>query len=82
MARLRTNKRPKSHPSPAPLTQAQRANATRSETAAEFRVSTRTVDKWVSQKKVPFFRLSPRMIRFDLNEVAAALRRFKVKEVS
>jgi excisionase family DNA binding protein len=75
-------KRPKSPPSSTPLTPSQRANATRNETAAEFRVSTPTVDKWVSQKKIPFFRLSPRMIRFDLDEVAAALRRFRVKEVS
>jgi excisionase family DNA binding protein len=82
MPRSGTNKRPKSHPPSAPLTPSQRANATRGETAAELRVSTRTVDKWVAQKKIPFFRLSPRMIRFDLDEVAAALRRFKVKEVS
>jgi excisionase family DNA binding protein len=47
-----------------------------------LRVSARTIDKWVAEKKIPFFRLSPRMIRFDLNDVIAALRRFKVKEVS
>jgi excisionase family DNA binding protein len=78
----KTNKRPKSHLPPVPLIPSQRANATRGEAAAEFRVSTRTVDKWVAQKKIPFFRLSPRMVRFDLDEVAAALRRFKVKEVA
>ena len=80
--RSRTNRPPKFRPAPPQLTPAQRANATRGETAAELRVSTRTVDKWVAQKKIPFFRLSPRMIRFDLDDVAAALRRFKVKEVS
>jgi excisionase family DNA binding protein len=82
MPRLRTTKRPKSRPPPPPLTQAQRANATRSEAAAELRVSVRTFDKWVAEKKVPFYRLSPRMIRFDLDEVMAALRRFRVKEVA
>ena len=82
MPRPGTNKRPKSHPPPAPLTPSQRANATREEAAAECRVSTRTLEKWVAQKKIPFYRLSPRMVRFDLDEVAAALRRFKVKEVS
>jgi excisionase family DNA binding protein len=84
MPRPKTNKHPKSlfTPPSAPLTPSQRANATREEAAAECRVSTRTLDKWVAQKKIPFYRLSPRMVRFDLDEVAAALRRFKVKEVS
>jgi excisionase family DNA binding protein len=82
MPQPRTTKRPKSRPPATPLTPAQRANATRGETATELRVSTRTLDKWVSEKKIPFYRLSPRMVRFNVDEVIAALRRFKVKEVA
>jgi excisionase family DNA binding protein len=81
MPRPAISELPKSRPSPPPLTPAQRANATRDETAAELRVSTRTLDKWVAEKKVPFYRLSPRMVRFNLDEVVAALRRFRVTEV-
>jgi excisionase family DNA binding protein len=51
------------------------------EVALAVGVSPRTVDNWMAQKRIPFIRLSPRLIRFDLNRVKAALARYEVKEV-
>jgi excisionase family DNA binding protein len=51
------------------------------ELALVYRVSTRTVDNWMVQKKIPFIRLSARLIRFNLERVKAALARYEIKEV-
>jgi hypothetical protein len=45
-------------------------------------VSARTIENWMRSKRIPFIRLSPRCVRFDLQRVLAALRRFEVKEVT
>jgi hypothetical protein len=45
-------------------------------------VSARCVENWMAGKRIPFIRLSPRCVRFDLQRVLAALRRFEVKEVT
>ena len=58
-----------------------RKNATKAELAQERRVSIRTVDKWVHDRKIPVKKLSPRMVRFDLDEVEKALSRYTVREV-
>ena len=50
--------------------------------AAEANVSKRTVDTWMLQKKIPFIRISPRCVRFDVPKVLAALARFTVKEIA
>jgi excisionase family DNA binding protein len=44
-------------------------------------VSVRSVDNWIAQKRIPYIRLSARLIRFDLNRVKAALARYEIKEV-
>jgi hypothetical protein len=64
-----------------PLAPVSRKNATKRQLADEQRVSIRTVDKWIHDKKIPYRKLSPRMVRFDLDEVAKALDRFIVKEI-
>jgi excisionase family DNA binding protein len=58
------------------------AGAKKQDIARRYGVSTRTVDTWIQQKKIPFCRLSSRCIRFDLAAVDRALSRFCVKEVT
>jgi excisionase family DNA binding protein len=58
-----------------------RKAATKRDVAREAGVSLRTVDNWIAQKKIPYRKLSPRLIRFDLDAVARALERYTVKEI-
>ena len=51
------------------------------ELAAVLGVSPRTIENWLSQKKVPCLRLSARLTRFSLLKVEAALARYEVREV-
>lgn len=51
------------------------------ETAFSMGVSPRTLDAWVAEKRIPFIRLSPRLTRFDLERVKAALDRYEVREI-
>jgi len=44
-------------------------------------VSTRTVETWILQKKIPVVRFGRRCVRFHPGRVAEALRRFEIKEV-
>jgi excisionase family DNA binding protein len=44
-------------------------------------VSPRTIDNWMAQKRIPFIRLSARLIKFNLERVKAALARYEIKEV-
>jgi hypothetical protein len=44
-------------------------------------VSCRCVDNWMREKRIPFLKLSARCVRFEINRVLAALRRFELKEV-
>jgi excisionase family DNA binding protein len=50
--------------------------------AREFGVSIRTVDKWIHEKKIPFVKISERLIRFDLDEVDKAINRYTIREVA
>jgi len=45
-------------------------------------VSPRTVEIWMLEKRIPYIRLSPRCVRFDLPSVLAALKKFTIREVS
>lgn len=47
---------------------------TRRELAKLCKVSTRTVDNWVSSGKLPLIRLSRRCVRFSLPEVIKTLK--------
>jgi excisionase family DNA binding protein len=44
-------------------------------------VSLRTIDNWMAQKRIPFIRLSARLVRFNLDRVIAALARYEITEV-
>ncbi len=50
------------------------------ELAAILKVSERTVDNWLAQKKIPRLRLSNRLTRFNLSRVEVALARYEIKE--
>jgi excisionase family DNA binding protein len=58
-----------------------RKNLTKPELARELRVSMRTIDTWMQQKKIPYKKLSPHLVRFDLDQVEKALERYTVKEI-
>jgi excisionase family DNA binding protein len=51
------------------------------ELALAIGVSPRTIDNWMAQKRIPFLRLSARLIKFNLERVKAALARYEIKEV-
>lgn len=51
------------------------------ELAVALGVSPRTIDNWMAQRRIPFIRLSARLIRFDLARVKTALARYEIKEV-
>jgi excisionase family DNA binding protein len=51
------------------------------ELAAILGVSQRTIENWLSEKRIPRLRLSARLTRFSLPKVEAALARYEVKEV-
>ena len=44
-------------------------------------VSTRTIENWLAQKRIPQLRLSARLTRFNLSRVESALSHYEVKEV-
>jgi excisionase family DNA binding protein len=58
-----------------------RKRATKRDVARENNVSIRTVDQWIAERKIPFVKISPRLVRFDLDAVDRALERYTVKEV-
>ena len=51
------------------------------ELACALGVSTRTIENWLSQKRIPQLRLSARLTRFSLPKVEAALARYEIREV-
>ncbi len=51
------------------------------ELALVLGVSPRTLDSWISQRRIPFLRLSRRLIKYDLARVKAALNKYEVKEI-
>jgi predicted site-specific integrase-resolvase len=52
------------------------------ELALALGVSTRTLTLWMSQKRLPFFRMSSRLIKFDLERVKNALAHYEIREVA
>ena len=51
------------------------------ELALAVGVSPRTIDNWMAQRRIPFIRLSARLIKFNLERVKTALGRYEIKEV-
>jgi hypothetical protein len=66
---------------PLSLAPVSRKNATKRQVAHEQQVSIRTVDQWLHDKIIPVKKISPRVLRFDLDRVQEALDRYTVKEV-
>jgi excisionase family DNA binding protein len=54
---------------------------TKGDIAGLCRVSPRTVEAWVKEKRIPFIRLGHRSLRFDPHAVMAAVRRWSVREI-
>jgi excisionase family DNA binding protein len=53
----------------------------RQEMAHVAGVSLRTIDNWIALRRIPFIRLSARLIRFNPDRVMAALARYEIQEV-
>jgi hypothetical protein len=53
---------------------------TRAELAKRLRLSNRSIDNLQRQRKIPYIKISPRCVRFDLQAVLRALSRFEVIE--
>ena len=51
------------------------------ELALVLGVSPRLLDNWVAQKRIPFLRLSARLIRFNAARVLEVLARYEIREV-
>jgi len=51
------------------------------EVALAIGISPRTLDGWMAEKRIPFIRLSARLIRFDLTRVKQALEKYEVQEI-
>jgi excisionase family DNA binding protein len=52
---------------------------TKKEMAQRYSVNLATIDRWMASKRIPYYRFSPRMIRFNPADCDAALERFKVR---
>jgi predicted DNA-binding transcriptional regulator AlpA len=48
--------------------------------ASLFGVTVKAVDKWVSERKIPFIRISRKCIRFDENVIEAFLAKRTIKD--
>ena len=54
---------------------------TRRDIAIRYRVSLRTIDRWIAEKRIPYIRLGTRSIRFRWDAVEKAINRLAVEEV-
>jgi excisionase family DNA binding protein len=54
---------------------------TKEELARHMRVGLRTVDNWIASRKIPYIKLG-RLVRFRLDDVERALKRYTVEEVT
>ena len=53
----------------------------KAELSQQLGVGVRTIESWMAQRRIPFLRLSARLVKFDLDNVVAALSRYEVKEL-
>jgi hypothetical protein len=51
----------------------------RRQLARALSVSARSIDNWQRQRRIPFIKVSPRCVLFDLASVLRAVKRFEVK---
>jgi excisionase family DNA binding protein len=54
---------------------------TKRELCVHLGVSRRTLDTWIAEKRIPYLRLSGRLLRFNLPRVLASLAKYEVHEV-
>ena len=52
----------------------------RRELAKALSVSARSIDNWQRQRRIPFIKISPRCVLFDLARVLSALKKFEIRE--
>jgi hypothetical protein len=52
----------------------------RRQLARALSVSARSIDNWQRQRRIPFIKVTPRCVLFDLASVLVALRRFEIQE--
>jgi hypothetical protein len=52
------------------------------ELAEKLNVSTRCIDNWMRQRKIPVLRIGKRMNRFHLGDVLLALQKYEIKATS
>lgn len=57
-----------------PKNSAPRRLDTLSNAAEQFGVTPKTLRRWIADGRIPGYRLGPRMLRVDLNELEALLR--------
>jgi excisionase family DNA binding protein len=50
--------------------------------AADLGVGTRTIEKWVAERRIPFIRMGHRSLRFRLDDVRKAISRWTTREIS
>ena len=55
---------------------------TKKELAKRLSVSIRTIEGWMQSGRVPFYRISPRCVRFEPEQVLAQLSAYEVTAVS
>jgi predicted site-specific integrase-resolvase len=55
---------------------------TRAEMAARYRVSIRTLDRWIREGLLPKIKITERCVRLDPIECDEAVRRFTIQEVT
>jgi len=52
---------------------------TKKQLAGSLGLSQRTIQRWIAIKKIPFVRVSPQILRFDLSKVLDCLGKFEVE---
>jgi len=75
-----------SNPAPVLLSRQQLADYDRyllnkQELAEKLGVNVRSIEVWMSQRKIPALKISGRCVRFSLPRVLVALQKFEVKAV-
>jgi len=50
---------------------------TRKELAKEFKVSSSTIYNWTREKKIPYLKIGPRLVRYNLSEVKESMQHVK-----
>lgn len=55
---------------------------TRPELAESLGVSVSTISKWMRQRRIPFLKLSPRMVRFEPSQVREQLAAYTIASVA